>query len=236
MTKAGGSIAAAPIWHDYMTKALANTNVEQFQRPSGVKTVTLDAITGRQPSTGRSITDIFGSWYKIPDGANGSQTAKVDKLSGKLATNLCPDEVVETRTTSAITAEIPSSDASYPRWFAPIAAWASENGFPTSAGGSLPTEKCDIHTGKDLPAVNITSPSDGESVNQNFKLNIALEVPADIQSVKVTVGATTYDASGSGTSYSLNLNGVPTGKQAITVTVKDNKYQTASDSITVTVK
>lgn len=235
MTKAGGSIAAAPIWHDYMLKALADTKIEQFQRPSGVKTVTLDAITGRKPSSGNTITDIFGSWYNIPEGAGGSQEAKVDKLSGKLATENCPEELIETRRTSNITAEVPANDPSYQRWFAPIAAWASSHGFSTSGGGALPTEKCDLHIGNDLPHVNITSPQSGSKVNSNFKLNIAIEAPAGVQSVKVAVGNLTFDATGSGSSYSLDLKNVPSGSQTIKVVLKDNKYQTDSDEITVTV-
>lgn len=235
MTKAGGSIAAAPIWHDYMLKALGNTKIEQFNRPSGVKTVTLDAITGSKPSTGRTVTDIFASWYTAPEGG-GTKEVKVDKLSGKVANEFCPEELIEIRRTSAITAEIPASDPAYSRWFGPISAWASANGFPTSSGNTLPTEVCDLHTGKDLPKINIVSPAKDSTVNKDFKVTIAIDAPAEVQSIQLSINGKTFDATGSGTTYSVDLKDIPVGSQKITVTIKDKKYQSATESITVTVK
>src|SRR5207302_1791249 len=46
----GGVDIAAPIWNEYMRTVLANTPVEQFSRPDGIKEVTLDANTGRLPT------------------------------------------------------------------------------------------------------------------------------------------------------------------------------------------
>jgi hypothetical protein len=144
MTSAGGAIAAAPIWHDFMTKALGGTTVEQFQRPSGIKTMTLDAITGKRPSSGvKTVTDIFASWFNIKDIAGVTKTYRVDKLTGKLVNDACPPIAanIETRSSNPITAEIPSSDASYYRWFAPIQAWAIKNKY-SAAAAPTQTDNC----------------------------------------------------------------------------------------------
>lgn len=234
MTKAGGSAAAAPIWHDYMMKALAGSKVEQFQRPSGVKNVTIDAITGYKPTTGKSVTDIFGSWYKLPEGPSNKEV-RIDKVTGKLASDKCPIERTEIKRATAVTAEIPSSDPSYSRWFAPIAAWAQSNGYPISAGG-LPTEYSDCEiTGEDKPTVNITSPGENEQVNQSFKVSIAVDAPAGVETVKISGGGQTASATGSGTSYTANFT-LPKGVHTISVEVTDKKLQKATDSITITVK
>ncbi|MEI6266524.1 MAG: PBP1A family penicillin-binding protein [bacterium] len=147
MTSGGGAFAAAPIWHDFMEKALANTAVEQFKRPSGVKTVTLDAITGRKPSANskKTVTDIFPSWYKVPDFNGQSSDIQINKLTGKQVNPSCPPtaENTETKTIGAVTAEIPATDGAYSRWFAPIIAWAQANGLSTDAA-QIPQDVCEI--------------------------------------------------------------------------------------------
>ncbi len=237
MTKAGGSIAAAPIWHDFMTKALAGTAVEQFTKPSGVKTVVLDSITGHKPGpTSKTITDIFPSWYKIPEGAGVSQEIKIDKLSGKLATDKCPEELIETKVYNPITAEISSSDSAYSRWYGPILAWAQSQGYTTDSSG-LPTEICDLHTGDDLPEINIISPNDGDVLGSEFDVEVIVEAPAGIMSVKVTVGGKTIEAEHkNGNRYIASFSEISSGAHEITATVKDSKYQIANEKIGITVE
>jgi membrane peptidoglycan carboxypeptidase len=239
MTQAGGSIAAAPIWHDYMTKALEGTKVEQFQKPSGVKTVTLDAIRGRRPLTGSpTVTDVFPSWYKLPDVIGGAQTYKIDKATGKLASDKCPAELTQTVTTgNPVTAEIPSSDPAYSRWFAPIAAWAQGAGYPVGTV-NIPTEYSDCGiTGTDKPTVSITSPSSGATVKSTFNVGISVDAAAGIQSVKVSLGSVTVDATEAGDGYVATFTNVPDGDYELVATVKDKKYQSAtSETVTITVR
>jgi membrane peptidoglycan carboxypeptidase len=239
MTQAGGSIAAAPIWHDYMTKALEGSKVEQFQKPSGIKTVTLDSIRGRKPTNGSpTVSDVFPSWYKVPDVIGGGQTYKIDKNTGKLASDKCPAELTQTVTVgNPVSAEIPSSDPAYSRWFAPIAAWAAGAGYPVGTV-NVPTEYSDCGiTGTDQPTISITSPSSGATVKSNFTVGLTVDVPAGAQSVKVTVGSTTVDATSAGDGYIATFSNVPNGDYEITATVKDKKFQTATAvSVPITVR
>jgi 1A family penicillin-binding protein len=235
MTQAGGSIAAAPIWHDYMTKALAGTKVEQFQKVSGVKTVNLDAITGDYPATGRTVSDIFPSWYQAPAAGSSGQLVKIDKQTGKLASDKCPVELTETRRAGAsVNAEIPSNDPSYSRWFAPIQAWASANGFPAGVI-SIPTEYSDCGQGENPPKINITSPTADSIVEKDFTVNLAVDAPNGVDSVKVKIGSITVDATPSGNGYVAVFKNVPIGSQTITATVKDKNYQTQTDTMTISV-
>lgn len=151
------SIVAAPIWQTYMTAVTKGTAVEQFKRPSGIKEVTLDANTGKAPSPGtkKTRTDIFPAWYQVPQ-PSSEQQAKIDKVSGKLATECTPADAIETISAGLITAEVPPTDVSYGRWQPPVAAIAASLGM--SGGSSIPTEKDNIHSCSDVkPTVSVST-------------------------------------------------------------------------------
>lgn len=240
---ADGSYVAAPIWHEFMSKALADTKIEQFQRPSGIKTVTLDAITGKKPTstTRETRTDIFPSWYQIPGG--NSSSYKIDKTNGKLATDTCPADLVTVVTRNAITAEIPQDDPSYRRWFDPIAAWAAASGYAisNSAPPTEVSENCNPNANNTTSTldVNITSPEDGDNVKSPTVININAEASAGIDSVTITVDNTTsYMASQmvNGNGYSANI-ALPLGNHSIFATIKDKNGATKqSSTINIVVK
>lgn len=241
MTSAGGSIAAAPIWHDFMTRALEGTKVEQFNRPSGIKSVTLDAVTGKKPSpaTKGTITDVFPSWYKIPGTEDGVEY-RINKATGKLVNDACPPAEITTVTKNSITAEIPQKDPAYGSWFAPIAAWASANGFVIGGDGPAPTEtdKCE-EVKKAAPTISITSPATSDNVESPLGVNMNVEAEAGVESVSVTVAdGTSYQATkmANGNGYTATIPLTP-GEHSIYATVKDKKGQsTQSATIKVTVK
>ncbi len=150
------SIVAAPIWQTYMAAVTKDDPVEQFKRPSGIKDVTLDANTGKAPTPGtkKTRTDIFPSWYQVPK-SGGDQEAKVDRISGKLATECTPVEAIDTVSAGLISAEVPSTDISYARWQAPVSGLAASLGM---SGGSLPTQKDDVHQcGDAKPTASVTT-------------------------------------------------------------------------------
>lgn len=242
MSSGGGAFAAAPIWHDFMMKALAGTPVEQFSRPSGVKTVSLDGITGRKPgSSNRTSTDIFPSWYKIPDFNGQSSEVRINKLTGNKVNDTCPPsaENTEVRTVGAVTAEIPSSDGAYGRWFAPIAAWAAANGFSTDVT-QIPTDTCEVKVA--APTVKILSPVEtkaGDPVTPvsgtNLKVVLEIETTGSVKSARVKIGSTTIDAVKTGSTYTATFPAATKGPQEVTVTVTDNKDQTTTAVITITI-
>ncbi len=239
-----GYYVAAPIWHEFMSKALAGTRVEQFSRPSGIKTVTLDAITGKKPTsaTKEARTDIFPSWYQVPSSDAGS-TYKIDKTNGLLATDSCPADLVQIVTRSnALTAEIPKSDPAYQRWFAPIAAWAQGHGYSIS-DNSPPTQvspNCSAsqNTSNNLE-INITDPADGSNVTSPTVIDMYASASGGIDSVTVTVdNQTSYLASqmANGNGYTANIP-IANGNHTIFATLKDKNGNTKqSSTITVNVQ
>ncbi len=243
---ADGYYVAAPIWHEFMTKSLAGTVTEQFNRPSGIKTVTLDAITGKKPTaaTKETRTDIFPSWYQVPTSDAGS-TYKIDKTNGLLATDSCPADLVQIVTSSnALTAEIPKSDPSYQRWFGPIAAWAQGHGYATS-NNPPPTQvspNCSVPpnpSSNTTSEINITDPADGSNVTSPIAIDMYASTPNGIDSITVTVdNQTSYQASqmANGNGYTANIP-LTAGSHTIFATLKDKNGTTKQSSvITVTVQ
>ena len=228
------SIVAAPIWQAYMSAVTKDTPVEQFKRPSGVKEVTLDANTGKAPSPGtkKTRTDIFPSWYQVPQPSNDQQ-AKIDKVSGKLATECTPADAIETISAGLITAEIPATDISYARWQPPVSALAASLGM---SGGSLPTEKDDIHNCSDTkPVVSLAT---DKSSGSNFTLT------ASVASGTHTANRLTFfmdgteigsqNISGSG-SYSIDYSPSSTGSHQFSAKVVDAAlYSATSNTVSVT--
>lgn len=230
---ADGSIIAAPIWQSYMKAATAGMAVEQFNKPSGIKTVTIDAVTGRKVTSGtkQTRTDVFPSWYKVPEVYGQAQEVKIDKLSGKLATDKCPPELVETKVFSPLTAEIPPNDPAFSRWNAPVQRWAQSQGYSTDMN-AVPKEPCDIHTGATAPTVDIVSPTEGQSLESPITVKISAGTPSGFGSLTVSVGGKTYTPVAKGSYYEVEIT-LPAGTYTLSATLKDKVSQTATASVKI---
>ena len=147
--KAGtGAGTAAPIWHEFMTRALEETDIENFNPPKLIET--------QKPV----LNGQLGGEIKI----------KIDKVSGKLATELTPPSMVEEKIIRRVHTILywvnkknpqgdvpknPSSDPQFNRWEMPVQVWAAKNGLQIS----IPKEYDDVHTKENKPKITITVPS-----------------------------------------------------------------------------
>ncbi|MFH0852081.1 MAG: PBP1A family penicillin-binding protein [bacterium] len=171
MSRAGaGMAAAAPIWNAFMRKAYelkvsslvpagSNSFVlpsepEQFVKPEPV-------ISGKPAINGQIFAE---------------STVKIDKISGKLATEFTPPELIQEIPFQNIHSILyyinkndplgdppqnPSSDPQFFNWDAPIQRWAQTSGWSPK---SPPTEYDDVHTPENQPIVSIASPFDGATL------------------------------------------------------------------------
>ncbi len=228
------SIVAAPIWQTYMSAVTKGTPVEQFKRPSGIKEVTLDANTGKAPSAGtkKTRTDIFPSWYVVPQPSNDQQ-AKIDKVSGKLATECTPADAIDTITAGLINAEVPPTDISYARWQPPVSALAASLGM---SGGSIPNEKDDIHSCGDAKPTVVVSTD--KSTGASFTITAAVSsgrYPAN-KVIFYMDGAeiANQNIGGSG-SYPFEYTPTTTGSHQFSAKVIDSAlYSDTSNTVNVT--
>ena len=151
---------AAPIWNQFMHVALDNLPVEPFIPPPGVKQFEVCAETGTLSSP--ACPEKRMRWYAedrppLPAEKDIYQKIKIDKASGKLATEYTPPEAIE-----EVTFKV------YPE---PYRKWAEEHGIPQP-----PTDPSDVFT---FPAdVRIRSPQDGETVGGVVSVMGSANVPA----------------------------------------------------------
>ena len=84
-----GSMAAGPIWHDFMEEVLAGTPVHDFPPPpSGVEQVRIDPLDGLLPNKycPNPITEWFIKGTAPTKGGNIHQLVVIDKTTGQPAT------------------------------------------------------------------------------------------------------------------------------------------------------
>ncbi len=160
MDHGGGSTAAAPIWHNFMAKVLADKPNEQFFRPSTITDYTVDFLSGKKPTpaSGQLVQDIFAPWQLPTQDDDIHFKVKVCKSNGLLADSLTPQSEIEEKTYTRVHSEHPDN----PSWENPVQAWARGNGLDPN----IPTEKCSITISN--PEIRITSPANGASVSGIF--------------------------------------------------------------------
>jgi 1A family penicillin-binding protein len=144
-----GVYVAAPIWNAYMKKALEGTPAESFTAPAPIE-----------------------SDKPMLKGEIGPEvTVKIDKLSGKLATEFTPPTYIEEQKIREVHTilfyvnkndpngpppERPEDDPQFANWEAPIQKWAEEEGYTIDK--QAPTEYDDIHLAEHKPDISLTSP------------------------------------------------------------------------------
>ncbi|OGE76139.1 MAG: hypothetical protein A3C85_01590 [Candidatus Doudnabacteria bacterium RIFCSPHIGHO2_02_FULL_48_21] len=115
---ADGLYVAAPIWNEFMAKALANTPPEQFIRPPGIVEVAVDKLTGKLPTayTPSTKTEIFAMDYNIPTEQDDFHIPAGFGENSRVAT--------------IFRSEKPGD----PAWDGPVRAWAQTHGFGFTTG------------------------------------------------------------------------------------------------------
>ena len=204
MTAASG-LVAAPMWNSYMRKAVAGLPNRGFDRPEGVRDVTVDSLTGLLPSddTPTTKTEIFTSWGVPTKKDTAHKKIRVVTVApDKLPPPGFPIEQTEEKVFTEIHSERPDNSA----WEGPVIAWAKANGYNT-----IPTEIYDGPSGQ--PQVTISEPANGATITGTFK--VTAEV---VEGVAVNKVEFVYDNAlkGSKTTapYSLNINpGALDGKE-----------------------
>ncbi len=98
MYNVSGVRGAGPIWHNFMEAALADRPVKDFARPSGIVSYEICADSGARPTPfcPRRKQELFAkNQPPLDETHDWYQVVRVDALSGLLANEYCPDQVVE---------------------------------------------------------------------------------------------------------------------------------------------
>ncbi len=226
--KADGSKVAAPIWNQFMKNALAGTPPESFNKPQPV-------------TTGKPVLD----------GLAGEIKVKVDKFSGKLASNATPPTAIEERVyrqTHDILYFVdkdnprgpypadPAQDPQFSAWEAGVASWAAKNNWTAE---TPPTEFDDLHTQGQMPTVTITNPSDKASItSRTFHVTAQTQAPRGVTRVEYRLeGALLATARSAPWDADVTVPGVYSkGFYMLRATAYDDIENSASQEITLNVQ
>ncbi len=151
MEKVTGSRGAAPIWHNFMERALAGVPKSQFARPEGIEEIEISADAGSLPSEAcppdRRKIEIFAAGQgPLGPEHDFHQFVRIDTTTNARATQYCPESAVEEK----YFYYLPGEEGQ---------AWARARDIPQP-----PPDFCPVHTG---PAdVAIQEPFAGASVSE----------------------------------------------------------------------
>jgi len=161
MRNISGVSGAAPIWNEFMRTALNNEPIVPFSPPpSGLRQYEVCADTGTIPSEACPEKRI--RWFAedrppLPAEQDLYQRIKLDKLTGKLATEFTPADAVEEKDFKV-----------YPEQYR---AWAEEQGI-----AQPPSDASDVYTFE--PRIVIREPVEGEIVSGNITVIGSADAPA----------------------------------------------------------
>ena len=177
-SKADGSRVAAPIWQEFMKKAHEGKPVETFNEP-------LPIVTGKP----------------VLDGHGGETVVKIDRFSGKLASDQTPPSAIiekKFRQAHSILYYVdkddprgpypadPQEDVQFPAWESAVKDWAARNGWVTDE--VPPTEVDTSHASELSPTVSFSSPADNASIAERvFYARVAASAPRGVSRVEYRV-------------------------------------------------
>jgi len=231
-----------PIMAEYMKdahKGVAGAD-DNWVKPSGVKTVCLNQITGYATTSGGEC-DIFPSWYQ-PKYPGTTKTAVIDTISGKLANACTPNLAKESISGGGINTELPSSDPLYENFLLP------EEARYGASGGNIPTDYDDVHTcgpsgtwtdSPDLPAITLSNPVS----NGNNTWTVTANVTQGKYALKTVNFENSSGAVLSGGSFSITSSGAVNFTYTATTTnpitiqaqvIDSVLYDVVSNQVTIT--
>ncbi len=240
--RADGSTVAAPIWQEFMKQCLINTPPKKFNSPEPV-TTNKPILNGEIPQEEISL--------------------KIDKASGKLATDLTPSAFIIEKTFKKYypilyyvdknnplgpAPENPEADPQYAAWEKGIKDWLTppdektknKKCFADLKEGSIfempPVEYDDLHVPANQPNLSILSPENAAVINENIlKIDLQAAAPRGIKKIVCFLDNFPLDiAEEKPYQCSLNLAGVSIGEHKLKATAFDDIDNTKSQEIRIT--
>ncbi len=194
MRKGAGVYVAAPIWNEFMKQTYAlkenkrkeisdNEEIENyFDLPEEIENFT----TPKPIKTDKDVLNgKFANEIKI----------QTDKISGKLATEFTPPDLIEEKTYREVHCILyyvnknnpqgpgnGKNDSQFNNWEPPVIKWALSPERSERYNTSPPTEYDDIHTKENQPVVRITSPRDRATLtNRRIEVKASADAKLDIK-------------------------------------------------------
>ncbi len=169
MKKKIAGFIVAPIWHEFMMEALKNYPKEKFEKP--------------KPIDPNLKPILRGFWQ-------GNNVFKVDKISGKLATEFTPKETVEERSVTQIHSILywvsreditgppppnPENNLQFKLWETPIQKWLATHPVREYTEADIPNQTDDVHLPEFFPKLSFLDPKPDIIYRSNSRINIKIQ-------------------------------------------------------------
>jgi len=233
MHKNIAGLIIAPLWRQLMDSALATTTPNDFIKP--------------QPIDQTIKPVLRGLW-------RGNDTYFIDKFSGKLATDMTPDETkvevsipnihsilywVDKNDPLGPTPTNPADDAQFNSWEFGVQKWLTEN---PQTPTIKPTTYDDIHTDTNKPNITVIAPLQNIEYGKDNRLSVVFSAAARFPITRADFYLNN-ELVGTSDSYPFNLTFVPSstnsftvGSNELRVVVYDNVYNVGETTIPIKIK
>ncbi len=233
MHKNIAGLIVAPLWRQLMDAALASTTPNNFIKP--------------QPTDQNLKPVLRGLWQ-------GNETYFIDKISGKLATDITPEETKVEVSVPNIHSILywvdknnpldeaplnPIDDSQFNSWEYAVQNWLLAN---PQVPASKPTSYDDIHTETNKPKVTISSPLQNIEYDKDYRISIMFSTIARYPVSKANFYLNS-ELVGTSDSYPFILNFVPSstnsfviGNNELKVVVYDSVYNKGEATIPIKIK
>lgn len=232
MEKKVAGMIIVPMWHEIMNVALASTTGEFFNKPKELDETIKPVLRG--------------IWQ-------GNETYSIDKVSGKLATEMTPEETMEEKAVPNVhsilywvdkknplgpTPENPDSDYQFSLWEYPIQEWLKTN---PQANTEKPTDFDDVHTEKNIPKINILSPQKDMEYEKDNNITAILSITAKYPILKVNYYLNN-ELVGTSDKYPYIINFIPSSVNSLLsenefkIVVYDTVYNRGQEKFNLRVK
>jgi penicillin-binding protein 1C len=224
---ADGSVVASPIWNRFMKEAIASgRKPEKFTKP--------EIKRGNKP-----MVNTGGFEY--------NKKLKINKATGKVATDRTPPELIEEREVKTVHSELyyvklddilgdwpkkPQEDPQFDNWERPVLAWARSKGYITN----LPDDEDNVYTDENKPIIKINSPTKGSLISGNsVPLDISVTASQGLKQVDIYLDEIVVFSSTSGT-ISQSITAPSGGNKVLTVRAFDIYLNKSESSTNITIK
>lgn len=187
MSRAGAGLAAAgPLWRSFIEQAYKIKTICDENEPNDF-CLPKDVEQFNAPETIITNKAILNGSYL------GTQTVKIDKISGALATEQTPPDLITEKTIQSAHnilyfvkrddpqgdwPQNPGEDEQYTNWEAVAQKWLSQHGL-SILGQTIPNQTDTLHIAANLPKITIVSPVGYQTITQT-QLTVQASVTAPL--------------------------------------------------------
>jgi hypothetical protein len=231
MEKKVAGMIIAPMWRAFMDTVLPNMPVEQFSTP---------------PEIDKSIKPVLRGFWQ------GNQTYFIDKISGRLASDMTPDETKQEKSITNIHSILywidknnpldsvpqnPNNDYQFSLWEYAVQNWLKNNPVISNIP---PTLKDNVHITANIPKITVLAPNENIIYSRDERITPIISVSSKYPPLKA-IFYLNGEYIGESNNVPFNISFMPSeikslqSKNELKISVYDTAYNKAGKIINLNI-